>query len=122
MDKWKGQRSSCCVAKLPIISKKGLIMTITVMMMMVIVMMIMLAIVMIMITFLLQYIEGGGCPLARHSRRTLDPLRTVMLPFRGCRLSIFGGTENCMMMMMLMMIMMIMTVMMMIIRIGSLVA
>ena len=49
---------------------------------------------MTIVTFLLQYMEGGGCPLARHSRRTLEPLRTVMLPFRGCRLWIFGGTEN----------------------------
>ena len=125
MDKWKGQRSSCSVAKLPI-SKTFLMRTIIVMMMMMAIVMMMMAkvitmvaivmmmtmivmmmlVIVMMFTFLLQYIEGGGCPLARHSRRTLDPLRTVMLPFRGCRLWIFGGTENCMMMMRTFMIVM----------------
>ena len=121
MDKWKGQRSSCSVAKLPI-SKTFLMRTIIVMMMMmakvimkVVIVMMMTMIVMMMLvivmvfTFLLQYIEGGGCPLARHSRRTLDPLRTVMLPFRGCRLWIFGGTANFTMIMM-MTVMMMMTI------------
>ena len=87
-NKWKGQRSSCSAAKLPI-STIFLSTFCDVIMMMLMLLMIS--------TFLLQYIEGGGCPLARHSRRTLDPLRTVMLPFRGCRLWIFGGTGKIMM-------------------------
>ena len=82
-------------------------------MMLVMTMILMMIVMMLKFTFLLQYMEGGGCPLARHSSRTLDPLRTVMLPFRGCRLWIFGGTANNIIIIMVMMIMMIMMVIMM---------